>query len=406
MDQAGVVIKKKKKFYTLWEKKNIVDEAYAAPGGIKLTARKYGIQGNQIRRWRNNTIGLGDLPAYPIPRTVEERGVIKAAKTNLTVHKGPAFMMCDDATNHIIQCYEQLRERGIPVSSQLLAIELQRFSPELNEVSVTNLRRRVLRLMKKNNVTHRCVTHKAQNIHFEQPIIVDFTRYINRQIVSGRYSANVIINVDETNVDFDPSPRTTLCRIGTRSVKARISGHSGRCTVVLACTMSGIKLPALVIWRGVPNGRIDREIQGPLYLRDNVRHAVQVKGWLDSDKYQTWIREVLSVYLNGRYGYLLQDQFSVHLKEENVMAAQRAGVEVDFIPAGYTACLQVLDKGVNKPFKQFIQQQSIKWLQSAPQGGKPDRVTITNWVSTSWNQVSVECITNTWRSLQLHPFDE
>jgi hypothetical protein len=88
------------------------------------------------------------------------------------------------------------------------------------------------------------------------------------------------------------------------------------------------------------------------------------------------------------------------------MAAQRAGVEVDFIPAGYTSCLQVLDKGVNKPFKQFIQQQSIEWLQSAPQGAKPDRVTITNWVSTSWSRVSVEYITNTWCSLQLHPFDE
>ena len=81
------------------------------------------------------------------------------------------------------------------------------------------------------------------------------------------------------------------------------------------------------------------------------------------------------------------------------MAAQRAGVEVDFIPAGYTACLQVLDKGVNKPFKQFIQQQCIAWLQGAPQGAKPDRLTITNWISNSWNQVSVSTITNTWNSL-------
>jgi hypothetical protein len=30
-------------------------------------------------------------------------------------------------------------------------------------------------------------------------------------------------------------------------------------------------------------------------------------------------------------------------------------VEVDFIPAGYTSCLQVLDKGVNKPFNPFKQ---------------------------------------------------
>jgi len=86
-------------------------------------------------------------------------------------------------------------------------------------------------------------------------------------------------------------------------------------------------------------------------------------------------------WLNGQYGYLLQDQFSAHRKEENVMAAHPAGVEVDFIPVGYTACLHMLSKVVNKPFKQSIWQHSIAWLQEAPQGAKPDSVAITNWVS-------------------------
>ena len=102
--------------------------------------------------------------------------------------------------------------------------------------------------------------------------------------------------------------------------------------------------------------------------------------------------------LNGQYGYLLQDQFSVHMKEENIATTQRAGVEVDFIPAGYTACLQVLDKGVNKPFKQFIRDHSISWLQQAPQGAKPSGLNVTNWISYSWNQIKAETITNTWIS--------
>jgi hypothetical protein len=208
--------------------------------------------------------------------------------------------------------------------------------------------------------------HKAQNIHFEQPIIDDFTHYINRQVVIGRYSADLILNMDKTNVYFDPSPRTTLSRIGERSVNACISGHSGWCTVILACMMSGIKLPAMVIWQGVPNGRIAREVLGQLFACDNIKHTVQVWGRMDLDKYQLWVREVLVPYLNGRYGYLLQDQFSARMKEENIATTQRAGVEVDFIPAGYTACLQVLDKGVNKPFKQFVRDDSIAWLQQAP----------------------------------------
>ncbi len=112
------------------------------------------------------------------------------------------------------------------------------------------------------------------------------------------------------------------------------------------------------------------------------------------------------MHLNGQHGYLLQDQFSAHLNDENLIVAHGAGVEAEFIPAGYTACFQVLDKGVKKPFKQFIQQQCLAWLQGAPQGAKPNRLTITNWISNSWNQVSVSTITNTWNSLRLYPFEE
>jgi hypothetical protein len=72
-----------------------------------------------------------------------------------------------------------------------------------------------------------------------------FTHYVTWKIVSGRYSADVIINIDETNVDLDLLPRTMWCRIGERSVKACISRHFCRQAV-------GIKLPALVIWKGEP----------------------------------------------------------------------------------------------------------------------------------------------------------
>ncbi len=67
---------------------------------------------------------------------------------------------------------------------------------------------------------------------------------------------------------------------------------------------------------------------------------MQPKGWLDSTTYQKWDREVVLPYLNGREGYLLQDAFSIHAKDENVTVLQHAGVEVEFIPAGYTAVLE------------------------------------------------------------------
>jgi hypothetical protein len=77
---------------------------------------------------------------------------------------------------------------------------------------------------------------------------------------------------------------------------------------------------------------------------------------LDSSTYKQWVREVLGPYLNGREGYLLLVSFSVHAKEENVIKVQGAGVEVDFIPSGYTPCLQVLNIGIHGTFKPFYGQ--------------------------------------------------
>jgi hypothetical protein len=70
-DEAEGVVRGKK-YYTLWEKIYIVLEAYAEHGVIKCTARKYNIQANQIRKWRNNANALVELPAYPNPHMVDE----------------------------------------------------------------------------------------------------------------------------------------------------------------------------------------------------------------------------------------------------------------------------------------------------------------------------------------------
>ncbi len=73
----------------------------------------------------------------------------------------------------------------------------------------------------------------------------------------------------------------------------------------------------------------------------------------------------------------------------------------------HTCRIHLMPSSARQGCQQAIQSlQAIEWLQVALQGTKPNHVTITNWVSHSWNQVSVESIMNTWCSLQLYPFDE
>ena len=73
---AGNQPHRTRKYYTLWDKKDIIQEAYVAPRRIRVTAGKYGVQLKQIRRWRNDASAFTALPQYPNPRTVDEQGTI------------------------------------------------------------------------------------------------------------------------------------------------------------------------------------------------------------------------------------------------------------------------------------------------------------------------------------------
>ena len=121
---------------------------------------------------------------------------------------------------------------------------------------------------------------------------------------------------------------------------------------------------------------------------------------MDSSTYQKWVREVVLPYLNGREGYLLQDGFSVHAKEENVTILQHARVEGEFIPAEYTV---VLDKAVHRTSKPFYCEICINWLtQQQQQNAAPSRIIVARWSRDAWELVTAVSIINTWNSLPLH----
>jgi hypothetical protein len=91
---------------------------------------------------------------------------------------------------------------------------------------------------------------------------------------------------------------------------------------------------------------------------------------------------------------------------ENITILQCAGVEVEFIPAGYTAVLQVLDKGVHRTFKHFYHENCINWLtqQQQQQNAKQTRILVAHWISDAWEHITAVSIINTWNSLPLHLF--
>jgi hypothetical protein len=144
-------------------------------------------------------------------------------------------------------------------------------------------------------------------------VVYDFIDYFNRQIVAGKYRAPCIVNMDETNLDFDVTPRKTLEMIGPRTVSGYKVDHAACATVVLAVSMSGVKLPAMLIFKGVQQGRIWHEVRGAQFPRAFVQYSCQPKAWQDTTTYKDWVSQVVVPFFGGCPGIVLQDNFSVHL---------------------------------------------------------------------------------------------
>jgi hypothetical protein len=94
---------------------------------------------------------------------------------------------------------------------------------------------------------------------------------------------------------------------------------------------------------------------------------------MDGEAFQEWVQHIVRPFaeVHNNSLYLLLDQFLVHVQHNNTFILQQIGIEVDFIPAGYTPVLQLLDKGVHKPFKQYLREESIAFMVNNPEGAEP-----------------------------------
>ena len=109
----------------------------------------------------------------------------------------------------------------------------------------------------------------AQNTRYEASVIDKFVVYVNKQIVSGNFGPLEIVNIDETNIDFDMIGSITLANQGSRTVSLRSTGSSSCCTVLLGVTLPGEKLPHLFFSR---ENQMDKLLTNCLALQSTQAH--------------------------------------------------------------------------------------------------------------------------------------
>jgi hypothetical protein len=87
------------------------------------------------------------------------------------------------------------------------------------------------------------------------------------------------------------------------------------------------------------------------------------------------------------------DEFSAHMTTAVRQALTNCDTEVKFVLAGYTSKLQVMDVGLNRPFKDAIQQEFELFMVNS-ESGRLHRQDISNWIWSTWESIGEQPIIN------------
>lgn len=229
--------------------------------------------------------------------------------------------------------------------------------------------------------------------------VIDFHRFVTRNRQKNGFLLSQIGNADQTPLTFDMPRNTTVNEKGARSVLVRTSGaEKQRCTVMLAVTADGRKLPPYVVLKRktVPKGNFPRGI----HIR------AQAKGWMTAELMVDWIRTVWG----RRPGALLLpsllvvDSFRGHLVDSVRAELKELRTEIAVIPGGLTSLLQPLDVSVNKPFKDNVRRLYAAWMAEGQHdltpGGKirrPSVEVLCSWIVEAWSGISDELVVKSFK---------
>jgi hypothetical protein len=109
---------------------------------------------------------------------------------------------------------------------------------------------------------------------------------------------------------------------------------------------------------------------------------------------------------------LLIDDFKAHMTAKVCRKFAACRTILEIIPPGYTSKLQVMDVGLNKPFKMhygdqvdcFVRDFTLNNIPGTK--AKPGRRLVASWIDTAWGKVTKEMCTNTWKHCDFYPPSE
>jgi hypothetical protein len=150
----------------------------------------------------------------------------------------------------------------------------------------------VYHFLARNNLS---IWRISRNIHICDEELQSRLRPFLEEI-SQIYFANtetIFINMDQTGIYYDMSPKTTMHVTGAIAIPVLTGGReSTHVTVALTIASNGDKLKPFLVFKGTSTGRVIRELSGQRgTLSDNLIYSVQACTWFEETVMMSWIEK-------------------------------------------------------------------------------------------------------------------
>lgn len=372
-------------------------------GNVRETARKYSkygsnIQPCQIRKWRKQEAAL--------------REKLQKNPKALTLHSGPTVQN-PNVEQVVYDWIMAQRESEVAVSTTNIIAKACSLDPMFKDGCQKKLRHWVYPFLNRWKLSIRISTRVGQKLSGHLiSVRQDFVGQLMQKFTTtGSYSCvqpKMFVNMDESAVYFEAKSSTTVHPTGSNSVPIRCSGsNSRRLTVCVSVASDGTKLPLFLIFKGAPNGKIEKNLSN--ILPSNVFGCCQSKGWADQRSLDIWLNKIWKPYVSGHSSsVLLLDDFACHKQASFIENINTLGTSVEYIPGGYTCVVQPCDVGVMKSLKGGVRKGYMEWasknytnLSDSSKLPYPDRKDIAVWLAQSWSQISEDCIYDTFDHIGL-----
>ena len=144
-----------------------------------------------------------------------------------------------------------------------------------------------------------------------------FTKFNEKLRWDNDFELSQIANMDETPLLMNITNTKTIAKIGSKEFDIKTHRQEKfHVTAILWIIADGTKLPQMLVFKGQPDGRVERRLNKNWFVKDKKVFAYcQLKAWNNRTIMKKWINEVwrkYSYFVVKKETMLVMDDASLH----------------------------------------------------------------------------------------------